>query len=175
MFWYLSLRPDLNLFEAKIAYNESFSRIIRNQCAAMKIFSERSETEDFDEEAYQKSKRGERRQAYIFLILGGLVLLDSGSPVPIPLTGLPSILLGLAIMAYGWSQWRSYQRLPLHEALQLGRLQGGRLSRTDLFLKLRLSAEKTDQLLDLLVQQGFLERVDEDLPPENEPVYRLLS
>ena len=35
----------------------------------MKIFSERSETEDFDEEAYQKSKRGERRQAYIFLIL----------------------------------------------------------------------------------------------------------
>ena len=36
----------------------------------MKIFSERSETEDFDEEAYQKSKRGERRQAYIFLILG---------------------------------------------------------------------------------------------------------
>ena len=141
----------------------------------MKIFSERSETEDFDEEAYQKSKCGERRQAYIFLILGGLVLLDSGSPVPIPLTGLPSVLLGLAIMAYGWSQWRSYQRLPLHEALQLGRLQGGRLSRTDLFLKLRLSAEKTDQLLDLLVQQGFLERVDEDLPPENEPVYRLLS
>ena len=39
----------------------------------MKIFSERSESEDFDEEAYQKSKRGERRQAYIFLILGGLV------------------------------------------------------------------------------------------------------
>ena len=36
----------------------------------MKIFSERSEPEDFDEEAYQKSKRGERRQAYIFLILG---------------------------------------------------------------------------------------------------------
>ena len=100
----------------------------------MKIFSERSESEDFDEEAYQKSKRGERRQAYIFLILGGLVLLDSGSPVPIPLTGLPSVLLGLAILAYGWSQWRSYQRLPLHEALQLGRLQGGRLSRTDLFL-----------------------------------------
>ena len=32
----------------------------------MKIFSERSESEDFDEEAYQKSKRGERRQAYIF-------------------------------------------------------------------------------------------------------------
>ena len=35
----------------------------------MKIFSERSESEDFDEEAYQKSKRSERRQAYIFLIL----------------------------------------------------------------------------------------------------------
>ena len=100
---------------------------------------------------------------------------SSGSPIPIPLTGLPSVLLGLAIMAYGWSQWRSYQRLPLHEAIQLGRVQGGRLSRTDLFLKLRLSAEKTDELLDLLIQKGFLERIDEDLPPENEPVYRLLS
>ena len=141
----------------------------------MKKFSESHDSEDFDEGTFLKSKQSERRQAYFFMILGGLVFLDSGSPIPIPLTGLPSVLLGLAIMAYGWSQWRSYQRLPLHEAIQLGRVQGGRLSRTDLFLKLRLSAEKTDELLDLLIQQGFLERIDEDLPPENEPVYRLLS
>ena len=141
----------------------------------MNKFSGSHDSEDFDEGTFQKSKQSERRQAYFFLILGGLVFLDSGSPIPIPLTGLPSVLLGLAIMAYGWSQWRSYQRLPLHEAIQLGRVQGGRLSRTDLFLKLRLSAEKTDELLDLLIQKGFLERIDEDLPPENEPVYRLLS
>ena len=138
-------------------------------------FSEEQNSKEFDEESFQKSKQSKRRQAFLFLSLGSLVLLDSGSPIPIPLTGLPSILLGLGIMAYGWSQWRAYQSLPLHEAIQLGRFQGGRLNRTDLFLKLRLSAEKTDELLDLLIQQGFLERVDEDLPPENEPSYRLLS
>ena len=138
-------------------------------------FSEEKNSKEFDEESYQKSKQSERRQAFLFLSFGSLVLLDSGSPIPIPLTGLPSILLGLGIMAYGWSQWRAYQSLPLHEAIQLGRVQGGRLNRTDLFLKLRLSAEKTDELIDLLIQQGFLERVDEDLPPENESSYRLLS
>ena len=118
-------------------------------------FSEEQNSKEFDEVSYQKSKQSERRQAFLFLSLGSLVLLDSGSLIPIPLTGLPSILLGLAIMAYGWSQWNAYQRLPLREAIQLGRVQGGQLNRTDLFLKLRLSAEKTDELLDLLIHTLF--------------------
>ena len=133
------------------------------------------DNEVFDEEGFQASKRSQRRQAVIFLILGGLILLDSASPVPIPLTGLPSILIGSTIMAYGWYHWRAYQRPPLHEALQLGRQQGGQLNRTDLFLKLRLSPEKTDALLEQLVSEGFIERVSDNLPPENEVTYRLIS
>lgn len=131
--------------------------------------------EVFDEEGFQASKRSQRRQAVIFMVLGGMILLDSGSPVPIPLTGLPSLLIGSAIMLYGWYNWRAYQRLPLHEALQLGRQQGGQLNRTDLFLKLRLTPEKTDALLEQLVSKGFIERINDNLPPENEVVYRLIS
>jgi len=84
-------------------------------------------------------------------------------------------LIGSTIMAYGWYHWRAYQRLPLHEALQLGRQQGGQLNRTDLFLKLRLSPEKTDALLEQLVSEGFIERISDNLPPENEVTYRLIS
>ena len=133
------------------------------------------DNEVFDEEGFHVSKRSKRRQAIIFLILGGLILLDSASPVPIPLTGLPSILIGSTVMAYGWYHWRTYQRLPLHEAIMLGRQQGGQLNRTDLFLKLRLSPEKTDALLEQLVSEGFIERISDNLPPENEVTYRLIS
>ena len=141
----------------------------------MKPFSGDSQTRGFDEEAFHTSKRRQRTLGVLFLLLGGFVLLDSGSPIPIPLTGLPSILLGSVIMAYGWYHWRSYRSLPLHEALQLGQTQGGQLSRTDLFLKLRLSSEQTDTLLDQLVREGFIERINDNLPPENEATYRLLS
>ena len=133
------------------------------------------DNEVFDVEGFQASKRSQRRQAVIFLIIGGLILLDSASPVPIPLTGLPSILIGSTIMAYGWYHWRAYQHPPLHEALKLGRQQGGQLNRTDLFLKLRLSPEKTDALLNQLVSEGFIERINHDLPPETEVTYRLIS
>ena len=141
----------------------------------MNSFSSASKKGSFNEETFHSSRRRHRWQAVFFALLGGVVLLDSGSPIPIPLTGLPSILLGSVIMAFGWYHWRAYQRLPLHEALQLGQAQGGQLSRMDLFLKLRLTSEQTDILLEQLVREGFIERVNDDLPPENEDIYRLLS
>ena len=49
------------------------------------------------------------------------------------------------------------------------------MNRTDLFLKLRLSPEKTDALLEQLVSEGFIERISDNLPPENEITYRLIS
>ncbi len=135
----------------------------------------RESASGFDEQSYHSSKRSDRRQGVFFLMLGGLVILDSGSPIPIPITGLASILLGTVILVYGWYKLHSYQKLPLHEALQLGRAQGGQMGRTDIFLKLRLTPEKTDELLEQLVREGFIERVSENLPPENEATYRLLS
>ena len=129
----------------------------------------------FDENAYQKRKRGEHLRGWLFTILGGLILVDSGFPVPIPLVGISSLLVGGGITAYGIHQLFKARKLPLRDALQLGRALGGHLTRTELFLKLNLSPSKTDELLDLLVAEGFIEIVSDDLPEEQEVHYRLLD
>lgn len=132
-------------------------------------------SETFDGEAYAQRKRRERLFGWIFSLLGGLVLLDSGSPVPVPLVGLPSLLIGGAMIAFGVQQLRAFAQMPLREALLLGRSLGGRLTRTDLFLHLGLDPERTDQLLQVLISQGFIEPESDDLPMEQEMRYRLLS
>ena len=129
----------------------------------------------FDEEAFHARKRRERNHAWIFGALGAFVLPDRALPYPIPLTGLPSVLIGGVLLAYGCFQYHAYRRPPLHEALELGRSLGGSLTRTELFLRLRLNAEETDELLQELIRQGFLEQMHDDVRAEQEPRFRLLS
>ncbi len=130
---------------------------------------------EFDAEDYIRRKKRERLYGWGFSLLGGLILLDSGAPVPFPLVGLSSLLVGGGILAFGVQQLRAYARPPLREALLLGRSLGGELTRTDLFLKLGLEAEQVDAILEQLVAEGFLEPESEGLPAEHEIRYRLLS
>lgn len=129
----------------------------------------------FDTEAFLARKRRERFWSWGSMILGGLILLDSGAPVPFPLVGLPSFLVGGALFGFGYYQYGIYRQPPLHEAVQLARNQQGELSRTDLFLQLHLSAEETDEVLQELVRAGLLEPLSADLPAEQEQRYRLLK
>ena len=91
-------------------------------------------SENLNSQTYLAKKRREKWLAWFFMILGGLILLDSGTPIPFPLVGLPSILVGGGLLGFGYTQYQSYRKLPLHEALQLGKQLGGHLTRTDLFL-----------------------------------------
>ncbi len=129
----------------------------------------------FDQDAYLSRKKREKWQSWFFISLGGLVLLDSYSPFPIPLVGVPSLFLGFALLYYGYHQFKNYSKLPMYEALQLGRSLNRDLTRTDLFLAFQLTPEQTDQLVDELVRNGFIEPVGTDLAPEADMRYRVIS
>jgi len=131
-------------------------------------------SEQFDAERYFSNKRSECWQAWVFMILGGVIFLDSGTPIPFPLTGLISVMLGGGLFGWGYRCYKNYKRLPLHEALQLGKQGQGRLTRTDLFLKLLLTPEQTDQVIEILIREGFIEALMDELPQEQEVVYKLL-
>lgn len=128
----------------------------------------------FDPNEYISRKKWEKRLAWFFTILGSIILLDSASPFPIPLVGGPSLILGGALLWYGYYQFQIYKKLPLHEALQLAQTLDRPFTRTDLFLILEMSPEATDQLILELVQHGFIEPIDTELPPESEVQYRVI-
>ena len=102
-------------------------------------------------------------------------------PFSVICQGFTSLLISIfqgivfGILPFGYYQYGIYRQLPLHEAVQLARSQSGELSRTDLFLKLRLTAKQTDEILHELVSAGLLEPVSPDLPAEQEMRYRLLK
>ena len=108
--------------------------------------------QSFDSEVYLGRKRRERILSWGSMILGALILLDSGAPIPFPLVGLPSILVGGALFGFGYYQYGIYRQLPLHEAVQLARSQSGELSRTDLF-QVAPDCKQTDEILHELVSR----------------------
>ena len=61
----------------------------------------------FDSEVYLGRKRRERILSWGSMILGSLILLDSGAPIPFPLVGLPSILIGGALFGFGYTNMAS--------------------------------------------------------------------
>ena len=130
--------------------------------------------EPFDQSEYQSRKKREKWLAWIFMILGGIVLINSSSPVPIPMMGISSILLGGALLAYGYYQFKIFHKLPLHDALQYAHFLDKNFTKTDLFLTFKLSPEKIDELVQELIQNGFIEPVDSELPPESDIQYRVI-
>ncbi|MBF0287176.1 MAG: hypothetical protein HQM14_05100 [SAR324 cluster bacterium] len=129
----------------------------------------------FDQDAYFSRKKREKWRAWFFISLGGLVLLDSYSPFPVPIVGAPSFFLGSVLLYYGYQQFKNYSKLPMYEALQLGRSLKRELTRTDVFLTFQLTPEKTDLLLDELIKNGFIEPVGTELTPESDMRYRVIS
>lgn len=130
--------------------------------------------EPFDPAQYLSKKKREKRLAWIFTILGSVVLLDSGLPFPIPLMGAPSIFFGGALLGFGYYQFTLYKKFPLHETLQLAHSLDRPFTRTDLFLTFQLSPKATDALIAELIQHGFVEVTDTDLPPESDMQYRVI-
>lgn len=134
-----------------------------------------SDGPSFSPEEFKRQRRRQKRLAYGCLGFGIVVLFDSFSPFPIPLVGLPSVIIGSLITLYGWWQWQRYKEPPLHAAVSLAFFLGGEFTRTDFFLLLGLSPRETDQLIAILISEGFVERQDSTLSVESEVIYRLVS
>ena len=122
--------------------------------------------QSFDSEVYLGRKRRERILSWGSMILGALILLDSGAPIPFPLVGLPSILVGGALFGFGYYQYGIYRQLPLHEAVQLARSQSDELlqaSREEADRRISVETSKVSALMvDAENHRTALERVAPD-------------
>lgn len=124
--------------------------------------------------------RTRRRRTGIVLIVAGLVTaIDFFSPVPVPLIGMPAIVIGAALAALGYLLHRGAARMPVAEALLLAEARGGRLTKALLVMELRLEPAEAGELLHLMEREGLAEAElagTEDLKldlPAIDPVYRI--
>jgi hypothetical protein len=116
----------------------------------------------------------QRFWGWLLGLLGLLTLADSGLPFPVPLVGLPSVLVGLGITAAGGLLLYRHQELPLPEALEVARLHQGFLSAPLLIRTLHVTPATAERLLAELSRRGYTQ-VHEQALEGGEVSYRVLG
>jgi hypothetical protein len=125
------------------------------------------------EQMYQARAR-QKWWAVALCILGLVTLADSGSPFPIPLVGLPSILAGLGCLGTGYYLLYRQQELPITETLEIAALYQGYLSAPLLIRALHVTPETAERILDELVRRGYA-RIEEQALESGEMGYRVVG
>jgi hypothetical protein len=110
----------------------------------------------------------------VLSILGFVTLVDSGAPFPIPLVGLPSILVGLLCLGSGAGFLYRQQELPVSEALELAALQGGFLSEPMLVRALHVTPDTAERILRVMVERGYA-RLEDSALEDGAMTYRVLG
>ena len=101
----------------------------------------------------RKSNRG---KGLIWVFIGIFVLLDSPYLFPIPLTGVPSVLLSAVLIAFGARKILNGLELPLYESLLIMEQSGGQIHIDELINALGGPEEvSSDELLQALDKKDW--------------------
>jgi len=91
------------------------------------------------------------------LVLGGLfTILDLMSEIPIPLTGIRAVFVGLLLLVLGLVSLYNGYKLPLKEAIDLIHGRGRGITASELVHQMRVDRLTADRILQRLIEKGFL-------------------
>lgn len=121
-----------------------------------------------------KTRNSQKRWGIGLIIFGLVTLADSGSPFPVPLVGLPSIVVGLATTLLGAYLVYKHQELPISETLDVAALHQGFLSAPLLVRALHITPTTAERILADLSRRGYT-RVEEQGLESGEVSYRVLG
>lgn len=104
-----------------------------------------------------------RRKLYkvvgLGLVLGGLfTIIDMMSKVPIPLTGVRAVFVGLVLIIAGVLSLYHGYKLPLEEALDLVHRKGHGITESEIVHDMRVDRVTAQRIINALMRKGFLRR-----------------
>ena len=106
----------------------------------------------------------------IVLVVGGLfTIVDMMSNVPIPLTGVRAVFVGLLLLILGLVSMYNGYKLPLTEAIDLIHGRGRGITASELVHLMRVDLVTADRIIQRLIEKGFLRTSTEST--QAEPVF----
>ena len=110
----------------------------------------------FDNVAFHR-RRKTLKIAGLVLILGGLfTILDMVSTIPIPLTGMRAIFVGLVLLIFCFLALYHGYKLPLAEAIELIHSRGRGITASELVHLMRVDGATANRIIQALIRKGFL-------------------
>lgn len=132
------------------------------------------------EEMYQRVSARRDRTVHrrlsgtVLMVIGAVTLLDSCSPYPVPLIGLPSIVVGLILMIIGGAlRYRGPRMKETNQAIMIAMQYGNQLSVTRLAVEMDVTLEQAEKIIDTLVKKGIAEIDLDTVDPDSGIIYKI--
>jgi len=150
--------------------NESFSSSVSVEQIGLASQQKVVDRLDVDREKVA----GRKLWGRVILALGIVTILDSWSMFPVPLVGIPSIVVGVVLMMLGGTMLAGRRRLKdTNEALRIAMKHGNRLTVARLALELDISLDRAEKIVKQLVDKGIAEIDLDSLGPDEGIVYKI--
>jgi hypothetical protein len=95
--------------------------------------------------------------AGLVLTIGGVfTIIDMSWKVPIPLTGMRALLVGLVMIFFGVLSLYNGYKLPIAEAIAIIHDRGAGITASELIHAMRVDRVTADRIIEALVRKGFL-------------------
>ena len=111
---------------------------------------------EFDYHRFHRRRRVIKITGYVLLFGGVFTIIDMSWKVPIPLTGLRALVVGVVMIFLGVMCLYNGYKLPMDEALEIIHRRGRGISASELIHEMRVDRVTANRIIDVLLQKGFL-------------------
>ena len=111
---------------------------------------------EFDYHRFHRRRRVIKITGYVLLFGGVFTIIDMSWKVPIPLTGLRALAVGLVCIFLGVLCLYNGYKLPVEEALEIIHRRGRGISASELIHEMRVDRVTANRIIDELLRKGFL-------------------
>lgn len=111
---------------------------------------------EFDYYKFHRRRKILKIAGLVLTIGGVFTIIDMSWKVPIPLTGLRALVVGLVLIFFGVISLYNGYKLPLDEALEIIHQRGEGITASELIHQMRVDRVTANRMIEVLIQKGFL-------------------
>ena len=111
---------------------------------------------EFNYHNFHRRRKTLKTVGLVLTVLGIFTIIDMSWKVPIPLTGLRALVVGLTLIVVGVVSLYNGYKLPLDEALDIIHVRGEGITASELIHQMRVDRVTANRIIEALVQKGFL-------------------
>jgi MarR family protein len=112
--------------------------------------------QDFNYHTFHKRRRAIKITGLVLVIAGVFTIIDMSWKVPIPLTGVRALMVGLVLILFGSIALYNGYKLPVNEAIEIIHRRGAGVSASELIHEMRVDRATANRIIDALLRKGFL-------------------
>jgi hypothetical protein len=110
----------------------------------------------FDYHRFHRGRKILKLTGLVLTLAGLATIIDMPWRVPIPLTGIRALIVGVVLIIFGVICLYHGYKLPLNEAIEIIHQRGEGITALELIHAMRVDRMTANRIIEALVRKGFL-------------------